>query len=63
MTIYDWFKPQSVRDIQIFSGFANFYRQFIQEFGKLVVPLTSMLKTTLVASQEEENLDQDGKKN
>ncbi len=40
-----WPEPQSVRDIQVFLGFANFYRRFIQGFSRLAVPLTSMLIT------------------
>ncbi len=27
-----WPKPQSVRDIQVFLGFANFYRDLIGDF-------------------------------
>ena len=27
--IKQWPEPQSVRDIQVFFGFTNFYRQFI----------------------------------
>ena len=41
-----WPEPQSVRDIQVFIGFANFYRRFIQGFSRIAAPLTSMLKTT-----------------
>ena len=41
-----WSEPKSVRDIQVFLGFANFYRRFIQGFSKIAAPLTSMLKTT-----------------
>ncbi len=41
-----WPEPQSVRDIQIFLGFANFYRRFIRNFSRIAVPLTSMLQTT-----------------
>ncbi len=44
----DWPKPQSVRDIQVFLGFANFYRRFIQGLSRLAAPLTSMLKTISV---------------
>ena len=47
--VYDWPKPQSVRDIRVFLGFANFYRQFIQGFSRLAAPLTSILKTTSIA--------------
>ena len=41
-----WPEPKLVRDIQVFLGFANFYRRFIQDFSKIAAPLTSMLKTT-----------------
>ena len=41
-----WPEPKSVRDIQVFLGFANFYRRFIQGFSRIAAPLTSMLKTT-----------------
>ncbi len=44
--IRHWPELQSVHDIQVFLGFANFYRQFIQGFSRLAAPLTSMLKTT-----------------
>ena len=42
-----WPEPQSVQDIQVFLGFANFYWQFIQGFSRMVAPLTLMLKTTV----------------
>lgn len=42
----DWFKPKLVRDIQVFIGFANFYRRFIQGFSKIVALPTLMLKTS-----------------
>ena len=48
--VKEWPKPKSVRDIQIFLGFANFYQQFIQSFSKIPILLTSILKTT-VSSQ------------
>ena len=41
-----WVEPTSVRDIQVFLSFANFYQSFIQGFSKIAAPLTSMLKTT-----------------
>ena len=41
-----WPEPKLTRDIQVFLGFANFYRRFIQRFSKIVAPLTSMLETT-----------------
>ena len=43
-----WLEPKSVRDIQVFLSFANFYWQFIQGFSRMVAPLTSMLKATIL---------------
>ena len=44
--VKQWPEPKSVRDIQIFFGFANFYWQFIKGFSCIAVPFTSILKTT-----------------
>ena len=41
-----WPEPKSIRDTQVFLGFANFYWQFIQGFNKIAALLTSILKTT-----------------
>ena len=41
-----WPELKSVQDIQVFLGFANFYRQLIQGFSRIAAPLTSILKTT-----------------
>ena len=41
-----WLEPKSIRDIQLFIEFANFYRRFIQGFSKIAAPLISMLKTS-----------------
>ena len=58
--VREWPEPKSVRDIQVFLGFANFYRQFIQGFSKIAASLTSILKTTGspdVSRPEIENCD------
>ena len=44
--VKQWLEPQSVRDIQVFLGFANLYRRFIQGFSRIAAPLTSMLETS-----------------
>ena len=41
-----WPEPKSVQDIQVFLGFANFYRRFIKGFSRIAALLTSILKTT-----------------
>ena len=47
-TIILFIKPPKspVQDIQVFHGFANFYRRFIQGFSRIAASLTSMLKTS-----------------
>ena len=42
--VKDWPESKSVRNIQVFLGFTNFYWRFIQGFGRIVALLTSMLK-------------------
>ena len=40
--VQEWPTPKSVRDVQGFLGFANFYRRFIPEFSRLAAPLTRL---------------------
>ncbi len=42
--IQDWPIPSSVKELQRFLGFANFYCRFIQSFSTITAPLTSMLR-------------------
>ena len=44
--VKNWPEPKSIRDIQVFISFANYYQRFIQGFSRIAAPLTSMLKTT-----------------
>ena len=43
-TVLEWHTPSSVRDVQCFLGFANFYRKFIWNYSKIVLPLTQLTK-------------------
>jgi hypothetical protein len=43
-TICNWPNPTSYREVQVFLGFANFYRQFVKDYSKIVRPLTGLLK-------------------
>ena len=38
--MWDWAKPQNVRDIRSFLGFANCYRRFVKDFAGVAGPLT-----------------------
>ena len=42
--IIDWEAPKSVKDIQYFLGFANFYRRFIHKYSNLCQPLFNLLR-------------------
>ena len=40
--VTDWATLQTVRDVQCFLGFANFYRIFIKNYSQVVAPLTRL---------------------
>jgi hypothetical protein len=42
--ILEWKPPTTVHQVRSFLGLASYYRQFIQDFSKLVKPITSLLK-------------------
>ena len=42
--VLEWQTPRSLRDVQCFLGFANFYRKFIQDYSKIILPLTQLTK-------------------
>lgn len=42
--ITTWPVPKSVKELQRFLGFANFYRRFIDKYSMMTAPLTSLLK-------------------
>ena len=55
-TILDWSAPSSVRDVQCFLGFANFYRIFIKNYSNIAAPLTKLTcKDKLEWSSDAEN--------
>ncbi|KAI2665917.1 Transposon Tf2-9 polyprotein [Labeo rohita] len=42
--ILEWPQPRTVKELQQFLGFANFYRRFIRNFSTVAAPLTAMTK-------------------
>ncbi|KAB5595388.1 Transposon Tf2-7 polyprotein [Ceratobasidium theobromae] len=42
--IEQWKTPTSLKELQAFLGFCNFYRRFINRFSEIAKPLTSMTK-------------------
>ena len=43
-TIQEWSEPKKVKNIQLFLGFANFYRCFIFNYSDIVIPLTCLTR-------------------
>ena len=44
--VLDWPVPKSIKEIQSFLGFANFYRNFIHANSILTTPLTDLTYKT-----------------
>ena len=42
--IIEWPTPKNVSEIQLFLGFANFYRRFIKKYLEIAVSLTNLTK-------------------
>ncbi len=42
--VRNWPRPTTVKELQRFLGFANFYRRFIAHYSQVAAPLTSLLK-------------------
>ena len=51
--IKEWRSPASLKDVQSFITFANFYHCFIKDFAKLASLLTTLTKKNVVFKWEE----------
>ncbi|KAL0199593.1 hypothetical protein M9458_002780, partial [Cirrhinus mrigala] len=40
----EWPQPHTVKELQCFLGFSNFYRRFIKNYSSITAPLTSLLR-------------------
>ena len=43
--VKNWEAPSTVRGVQAFLGFCNFYRRFIRNYGVIAKPLTNLTRT------------------
>ena len=42
--VQDWPEPRTLRELQVFLGFANFYRRFVYRYSLFCMPMTRLLK-------------------
>jgi len=42
--VVEWLALKNVKDVQKFLGLANYYRQFVKDFAKIVRLLYEMMK-------------------
>jgi len=42
--VLNWPTPKTVRNIRKFLGLANYYRQFVKDFAKIVQPLNNLTR-------------------
>ncbi|SLM35116.1 hypothetical protein LPUS_04182 [Lasallia pustulata] len=42
--VEEWLPPQDVHQLQVFLGFANFFRRFIKNYLRIAAPLLNLLK-------------------
>ncbi|KAL0168445.1 hypothetical protein M9458_036667, partial [Cirrhinus mrigala] len=42
--VLNWPRPSTLKELQRFLGFANFYRRFIRHFSTVAAPLSAMIK-------------------
>jgi hypothetical protein len=54
--VQDWEAPRNLKDIRVFLGFANFYHRFVQNYSKIIQPLTLLTRkgVTFVWKEEQQ---------
>ena len=46
--IFKWPAPTTVKEVQFFLRFANFYKRFIQDFADIAKPLHDLTRKNIV---------------
>jgi hypothetical protein len=53
--VQEWPIPETVKDVQSFLGFANYYWKFIKDYSKITVPLLEITKKKVGFNWNEEH--------
>ncbi|KAG9194056.1 hypothetical protein G6011_04091 [Alternaria panax] len=53
--VQEWPTPKTVKDVQSFLGFANYYRKFIKDYSKITTPLSEITKKEIGFKWNEEH--------
>ena len=59
--VLNWLAPRNVKEVQKFSGLANYYRRFIKDFAKVVAPLHVLVRKEQKWKWEKEQEEAFGK--
>ena len=51
--VVDWPVLRSIKDMQKFLGLANYYKQFVKDFARIVQPLDKMIRNDVKQNWEE----------
>ncbi|BAT89663.1 hypothetical protein VIGAN_06067700, partial [Vigna angularis var. angularis] len=43
-TVKEWPEPHNIKALRGFLGLSGYYRRFIKDYGKIVKPLTNLLR-------------------
>src|SRR6185312_14598619 len=49
--VKDWPIPETVKDVQSFLGFTNFYRRFVEKYSGITAPLSELTKKGVVIAK------------
>lgn len=44
--VVEWSRPTTLKQLQQFLGFANFYRRFLKNYSRVEAPLTRLISTS-----------------